>query len=113
MAAFHVRRDATQNWRWRLAADDGRVLAISPGFWPTKGEARAAIELVRRELAATDDIVVDTTVPESRWRGIDMTTGQVQPGPAPEPEETHDEGETGPPEVDLDNDTRSDHDLLP
>lgn len=102
MAAFHIRRDPTQNWRWRLVADDGRVLAISPGFWPTRGETETAINLVRRELAAADDIIVNTTVPDSRWRGIDMVTGQIQPGPAPEPEDDGaDEGETGPPEVDL------------
>lgn len=101
MATFHIRKQGTA-WDWVLVSDQEQVLARSPGTFNTRGEADAAIAQVQREIGAADTRV-DTTVPESRWRGIDGVTGEILPGPAPEPEETHDEGETGPPEVDGDD----------
>ena len=98
--AYHLRRDEA-GWRWTLVDDDNKVLAIAPRTWPTKGECNAAIAELQRILSTAAVAIVDTTVPGSRGRGIDMTSGEIQDGPAPESEETHDEGETGPPEVDL------------
>lgn len=100
-ATYHLRRNAeTDRWRWRLVDEQGLVLAVSGREFPTKGEANIAIELVRRALIEAD-AVTDTTVPGTRWRRIneDGTMGELV---GDDPPDNDDEGETGPPEVDLD-----------
>jgi len=104
MATFHLRRNPeSDRWRWRLVDDEDKVMACSPTEYATKGEANASLERARQAFAEAGT-TVDTTVAGSRWRGIDMTDGRTldTPGPdaATEPDEP-DEGETGPPEVDL------------
>ena len=100
MATFHVRR-FSDRWAWRLLDEHERGIAASADTYPSRMEALNNIELMRRALSAGDvPIVFDTTVPAPRWRTIDPATG-VAGDYSPEPEETHDEGETGPPEVDL------------
>lgn len=99
MASFHLRRDPEGAWRWRLVDEDGRVLAISPGSVPTRGECLATVEEVRRVLGNAHN-VVDTTLPRvgGRWREIDLATGETG-GPSEAVDEEYDEGETGPPEA--------------
>ena len=94
---FHLRRLGT-HWDWRLI-DDGTVLAAAPQTYPTRGEAEAAISTTRRTIGDAD-IVVDTTVPESRWRRIGPD-GAIGEPVGDDPPDSDDEGETGPPEVTL------------
>lgn len=108
--SFHLRREGDR-WSWRLIDDDGPdgaplVLARSGDTYPTKGEANAAVEAARRAMGAADT-VVDTTVPESRWRkiGPDGTIGEPV-GDDP-PDNDDEAGETGPPEVDLTPEVRN------
>ena len=44
---FHLYRDANREWRWRLKASNGRVLADSGEGYKRKGGARKAVEMIR------------------------------------------------------------------
>jgi hypothetical protein len=98
---FHLRRQGL-HWAWVLIDEgDGqteqKILAQSPLTWPTKGEANAAVEQARRGVLEADT-VVDTTVPQSRWRVLGPD-GSVGAPVGDDPPDKDDEGETGPPEV--------------
>jgi len=97
---FHLRKEGI-DWGWRLVDDTAPngplVLAMGAQAWPTKGEADAAISAMRRAVADADT-VVDTTVPEPRWRTIGPD-GAIGEPVGDDPPDNDDEGETGPPEV--------------
>lgn len=101
MGTFHLRRDESGAWRWRLVDEDEKVLAISPGSVPTRGECLAAVERVRRAVGMADQ-AIDTTLPKvgGRWRKIALT-GEIGDQSLAEDAE-YDEGETGPPVVTID-----------
>lgn len=44
---FHLYRDKKREWRWRLKASNGRVIAESGEGYKRKAGALAGIELVR------------------------------------------------------------------
>jgi hypothetical protein len=110
---FHLRRQGLQ-WSWALI-DEGdspqaeqKILAQSPLTYSTRGEADTAISTTRRAISDADT-VIDTTVPQSRWRliGPDGVIGEPV---GDDPPDSDDEGETGPPEMDL---TPGDRDVRP
>ena len=44
---YFVRRDAANQWRWRLYAANYRIIAESGESYHNKGDCLAAIELVK------------------------------------------------------------------
>ena len=44
---FELFRDGTGDWRWRLKARNGRVIAVSGEGYQNKADAEGAIDLVR------------------------------------------------------------------
>ena len=46
-AAFHVYKDNTGEWRWRLKAANGRIIADSGEGYTDRGGCIHSIELVR------------------------------------------------------------------
>jgi uncharacterized protein len=51
---FILYRDKHREWRWRLKAKNGRVLADSGEGYKRKGGARKAAEIVRAGVAGTE-----------------------------------------------------------
>jgi uncharacterized protein YegP (UPF0339 family) len=51
---FHLYRDKNREWRWRLKASNGRVLADSGEGYKRKGGARKAVEIVRAGAAGVE-----------------------------------------------------------
>lgn len=44
---FHIYKDSNSEWRWRLKAANGKVIADSGEGYNTKEACRAGIELVK------------------------------------------------------------------
>src|SRR6185503_8775805 len=102
---FHVRQYGSM-YGWRMTEADANegpgeavavVLARGEDMFPTRGEANAAIERVRRAVMEADNTVVDATDPQSRWRKL-TEDGKAGEPVGDDPPNNDDEGETGPAE---------------
>jgi uncharacterized protein YegP (UPF0339 family) len=49
---FHLYKDRGGEWRWRLVAVNGKIVADSAEAYATKSNAEAGIALVQRDAAA-------------------------------------------------------------
>jgi uncharacterized protein YegP (UPF0339 family) len=47
MLVYFIRRDATLQWRWRLRAANGRIIAESGEGYHNRADCEAAIALVK------------------------------------------------------------------
>jgi uncharacterized protein YegP (UPF0339 family) len=56
---FLLYRDKNLEWRWRLMASNGRVLADSGEGYKRKGGARKAAEIVRAGVAGVEIVEED------------------------------------------------------
>lgn len=59
MAKFEVFKDAKGEFRWRMKAGNGEIIADSNEGYKTKSSCEHGIELVKRDSASAD--VVDLT----------------------------------------------------
>lgn len=50
---FKLYKDASMQWRWRLVAANGRIIADSGEGYRNRSDAVAAIDLVKSTSAAT------------------------------------------------------------
>lgn len=57
---FEIYKDSKSEYRWRLKADNGKIVADSAEGYATKAGAEAGINLVKRGAAGAE--VVDLTV---------------------------------------------------
>ena len=46
---FHMYQDHIREWRWRLKARNGRIVAISGEGYHNKSDCRDAINLIKKE----------------------------------------------------------------
>ena len=55
--AFHVYKDAAGEWRWRLVAGNGRIIAVSGEGYRDRGDCLHGVKLVKdsREVRVEDD----------------------------------------------------------
>lgn len=52
MLTYNIRRDATGQWRWRLRAANGRIIAESGEGYHNRADCEAAIALVKQSSLA-------------------------------------------------------------
>ena len=57
--AFELYRDRAEEWRWRLVAENGNVIADSAEGYSSKQGAKRGIESVRRTVETADIEVLD------------------------------------------------------
>lgn len=50
---FAIYPDSKKEWRWRLRADNGKIIAVSSEGYTNKSDCRHAIELVKQSSNAT------------------------------------------------------------
>jgi uncharacterized protein YegP (UPF0339 family) len=52
---FHIYQDANNEYRWRLKAANGKIIADSGEGYTTKQSCKDGIELVRKATVVEDD----------------------------------------------------------
>jgi uncharacterized protein len=52
---FHIYKDSTGEWRWRLKAANGKIVADSGEGYPSKQSCRNGIDLVKAAMVVEDD----------------------------------------------------------
>ena len=81
-AAFEIYKDSRGEYRWRLYAPDGNLVARASEGYKGKGNCKHAIDLIKR--AAPSAPIVDETLPEGASAGsAKKKTGMRLPLPAP------------------------------
>lgn len=69
MAEFELYRDSRNEYRWRLKAANGRIMADSGEGYINKGDCSAAIEWVKQNAygATLDDQTLTRAASAYRW----------------------------------------------
>jgi uncharacterized protein YegP (UPF0339 family) len=74
--AFTIYADKAGEFRWRLAAGNGAILATSGQGYKAKADARAGVERIRNDLQKLTFEIYEDGKGESRWR-LKAKNGQV------------------------------------
>ncbi len=66
---FVIYKDRSNEYRWRLKAANGRIVADSGEGYVNKSDCRAAIELIKRHAssAAVEDTTLAAAASYRRW----------------------------------------------
>lgn len=50
--AYYMYKDTANQWRWRLVAQNGKIIAVSSESYWNKADCRNAIDLVKSSYAS-------------------------------------------------------------
>jgi len=73
---FEVYQDAAQDFRWRLKAGNGQILATAGQGYKAKADCLKGVERIKSEAGKLAFEVYEDNSQESRWRGK-AANGQV------------------------------------